>query len=477
MTGVTARAAVTPTPRRRTAALVAVLLGMFMEVLDSSILNVALPTVREDLGATESELQWAVAGYALPFALAMITGGRLGDLYGRRRVFLIGVGAFVVTSVLCGLATSAEMLVVWRMLQGLAAALMLPQTIATIHVMYPPRERSGPLAATGALFAATTVLGPILGAVLTELDIAGSGWRAVFFVNVPIGILTVVAVLLAVPESRSSTAARLDVGGLVLATLALVALLVPVVAGREAGWPPWTIAMLVASPLLISLFVAHQRRRTESPLVELSLFRRRSFTAGLVVMTLAMGAIVGFFFVVTIDLQSGRGFTPLGSALTGIPWGLASAVFAALAMRWLARRLGSRVVGIGLIVTVVGLVYALLVLRATPVGLDGWALTLPLIIGGAGMGCSVVLVFDYALADVPVDDAGSASGVLNTFQQIAGAVGVALVGTLYFALASTGADALAGTLVLPIAMVLVAAVTSLFLPVRLAAREVESAAP
>lgn len=463
MTDVTDRA-VTTVPRHRTAALVAVLLGMFMEVLDSSILNVALPTIREDLQATESALQWAVAGYALPFALAIITGSRLGDLYGRRRVFLIGVAAFVGTSVLCGFAVSTEMLVVGRVLQGLAAALMLPQTMAMIHVMYPPRERSGPLAATGALFAATTVLGPVLGAVLTELDVAGAGWRAIFFVNVPVGIVTVAAVLLAVPESRSATATRLDVGGLLLATAALVALLVPVVSGREAGWPAWSIVLLLTSPLLLALFVAHQRRRTDSPLVELSLFRRRSFAAGLVVITLAMGAITGFFFAVTIDLQSGRGFSPLGSALTGIPWGLASAVFAALAMRWLARRLGSRIVGIGLVITMVGLLYALLVLRATPAGLDGWSLTLPMIIGGAGMGLSVVLVFDYALAGVPDDDAGSASGVLNTFQQISGAVGVALVGTLYFALSSAGADALAGTLVLPIAMVLAAAATSLLLP-------------
>lgn len=451
------------TPRRRTVALVAVLLGMFMEVLDSSVLNVALPTIGADIAADEAALQWAIAGYSLPFALALISGGRLGDLFGRRRVFLLGVVLFVLTSVLCGLATSAEMLVTGRILQGLAAALMLPQTIASIQVMYGPEDRAVPLAATGALFASTTVLGPVLGAALIELNLGGFGWRTIFFINVPVGVITLVVVCLSVPESRSSSATRIDPGGLVLITGALLTFLVPLVAGREAGWPAWSIALLFLSPWLLALFVAQQRRRVESPLVELSLFRRRSFAAGLVVLLLSMSATIGFFFAITIDLQTGRGFSPLESAFSVIPWGIASAVFAGLVVPRLARRIGSRIVTIGLVVTAFGLLLALVDLRESAVAPYSWALTLPMILGGAGMGCSIVLLLEHTLVDVPADDAGSASGVLNTVQQIAGAVGVALVGSLYFWLDAFGDDALAGTLLLSAGMVILAAVASLLL--------------
>jgi EmrB/QacA subfamily drug resistance transporter len=465
--------AATLNPRRRFLALLAVLGSMLMEVLDGSILNVAIPTIQEDLDAGAASMQWSVAGYLLPFALGMITGGRLGDLFGRRRILLAGTLLFVATSVVCGLAVTPGVLVVGRVLQGLAAALMLPQVMSTIHVMYPPRERGGPVAAAGALFATVSVLAPLLGAVLIELDVMGLGWRTIFLVNVPLGVLTAAAILLAVPESTSRTATRLDLPGVALATLAMTALLVPVVTGPEDGWPVWAVVLLATSPLSFWLFVRQQRRRTVSPLIELSLFRRRSFTAGLAVITLAMGGAVGFFFALTVYLQAGQGLSRLDAALAGAPWGLASAVLGAVTIGLIAPRFGSRVVTVGLAITTVGLLATLGVLLAANGPLSTWSLLVPMLVCGSGMGLAIALVFDFALFDVPVDDAGSASGILNTFQQVAGAVGVATVGTLYFALlpaAEPGiqetTDAFVGALVLPIVMLVLATTASLWIPAR-----------
>ncbi|NYI04009.1 EmrB/QacA subfamily drug resistance transporter [Allostreptomyces psammosilenae] len=448
---------------------------MFMDLLDGGVLNVALPEIQQEMGASSAALQWMVAGYALSFALGLITGGRLGDIYGRKRVFVIGMALFTLTSVLCSVAQSPGQLVAARVAQGLAASLMVPQVMATIQVMYAPSERGRPITAAGALYAITSVLGPIIGALLTESDIAGLGWRTIFLVNVPVGVIALIAAIRYVPESRSETAVRLDLAGVLLAGLAMLLLLYPLVAGREAGWPAWTFVSMAASLPVFAIFVAHQRRKVDSPLVPLSLFRHGSFTGGLLILLLAMGGVVGFFLVFTVYLQDGLGYDVMRAGVTGIWWGIASSVFAALAINLLAARMGRLVVQIGLLTVVAGLLGLMWVTRSLDAEVTPGSLVVPLLLGGAGMGFAISLVFDFALSSVPLDDAGAASGVLNAFQQAASAVGIAVVGALFFALMPTGepggaewaadsSDAFATAMWLPVGMTLLAFAASFLLP-------------
>ncbi|TDC25352.1 MFS transporter [Streptomyces sp. 8K308] len=472
-------------PRRRTAALTVLLIGMLMDLLDTGIVNVALPPIQQDLDASSAALQWLIAGYSLPFAIGLITGGRLGDLYGRKRVFMIGMGLFVVTSLLCTVAQTGGQLVAFRVAQGLAAALMVPQVIATIQVMYAPHERAKPITAAGAMYAVSSVGGPIVGALLTESDIAGLGWRLIFLVNVPVGVATLVAAHFLLPESRSATANRLDVTGMVLVAIGLLLLLYPLAVGHEEGWPAWTFVSMLLSVPALAVFVAHQRRRAASPLLPMSLFQHRSFTGGMVILLLGFGAVFGFFLTFTVYLQNGLGYSIMRAGVAGIWWGLAAAVFAGLAINVLAQRFGRRVVQAGLVITTLGLVAMLLVVRQQGPDAGAVALALPLVLGGAGMGFSISIVMDFALSDVPVTEAGSASGVLNALQQTGAAIGVSAIGALFFGLlpaeptptewAGESSQAFEQTLLLPVGMMIVAFAASFLLPRLAAHRQAPSA--
>lgn len=490
-------AAFTPaaTGRRRRIALMVILLALFMDLLDNTIVNVALPPIQRELAASYTVVQWVVAGYTLAFALALITGGRLGDIFGRKRIFLFGVGGFTLTSALCGLAQTPGQLIAARVVQGVAAAMMVPQVLSIIQVMFAPRDRGRAMAAFGGLAGLATVGGPILGALLTDGDIAGLGWRAVFLVNVPVGVLALVTAALVVPESRAARATRLDIPGVALVTLGLLMLVYPLVKGRELDWPAWTFASMAGSLLVFVLFVAYQQRRTDSPLVELSLFRHRSFTGGLLVSLLFMGGVIGFFLVLTVYLQVGLGFSVLRSGLTGIPWGFAVPMFAGISAALLAPKLGRTVLQIGLALVVVAMVGLIWTVDARGADVTSLSLAPSLFLGGIGMGFGVALLFDFTLADVPVRDAGSASGLVNTVQQVGGAVGVAAIGALFFGLvpgggtdavpAGTGgnpqlppaaraavaadfSDAFATTLWFPVAMFVAALLATLLLPKRAA---------
>jgi EmrB/QacA subfamily drug resistance transporter len=423
---------------QRRLALMVILLALFMDLLDNTIVNVALPPIQRELDATYSAVQWVVAGYALAFALGLITGGRLGDIYGRKRVFLVGVAGFTLTSALCGMAQTPGQLVAARVAQGAAAALMVPQVLSIIQVMYAPKDRAKAMAAFGGLAGLATVGGPILGAVLTEGDVAGLGWRLVFLVNIPVGVLALIAAAAVVPESRAERADRLDVPGVGLVTLGLLMLIYPLIRGRELDWPAWTFASIAGSLVVFGAFVAYQRRRTRSPLVELSLFRHRSFTGGLLVSLLFMGGVIGFFLVLTVYLQVGLGFSVLRSGLTGIPWGFAVPTFAGISVALLAPRLGRTVLQLGLGLVIAAMVGLMWTVRAGGAEVSSLSLAPALFLGGVGMGLCVALVFDFALAEVPVGAAGSASGLLNTVQQIGGAIGIAAIGALFFSLVPAG---------------------------------------
>ena len=322
-----------------------VLAGTFVTFLDFFIVNVALPALAVDLHAGPATLSLVVAGYGLTFAAGMITGGRLGDLYGRRRLFTIGLALFTITSLACGLAPTAGMLVAARMLQGAAGALLTPQVLAILGTTYDGERRGTAFAAYGFAMGIAGVLGQLLGGALIQADVAGLGWRTIFLINVPVGLAALPLVRRYVPESRGPSA-RLDVAGTLLGTAAVAALVLPLVEGREHGWPAWCWISLAAAPVLAAAFVATQARAGRTPLVDLTLFRLRSFAVGsLAALTFAL-VPSSFFFVLALYLQEGRGYSALFSGVVFAVVGVG--YFAALVVATpLAARMGRQVLTLG----------------------------------------------------------------------------------------------------------------------------------
>jgi EmrB/QacA subfamily drug resistance transporter len=329
---------------RRWLALGVLLLAVVMDLIDITIVNIALPSIRDDLGASNAALEWTVAGYTLAFALGLITAGRLGDVYGRRRMFLLGVGGFTAASVLCGLAWSPEALIAARIAQGALAALMVPQVLSMINVSFPPAERAKAYGLYGGFAGIATVSGPLIGGLLVQGDLFGLDWRPIFLINLPVGLATLVAVAVLVRESRDEHPLRLDLTGVGLVTTALLLLLYPLVQGHELGWPTWTFVSMAASAPVLAVFAVEQARRSRrggSPLVPLGLFRRHAFTGGVLAALTFFSGVAGFFLVMTLTLQVGLGFSPLHTALTFLPWSIGIAVAAGASVQ-LAPRLGRR---------------------------------------------------------------------------------------------------------------------------------------
>ena len=316
-----------PTGRARTIALFSLFLASTMELLDTTIVNVALPSIETGLGATGAQLQWMVAAYPLAFAVALITGSRLGDLWGRKHLFVVGLVGFTLMSAACGLAPNAETLILFRALQGLAAAAMIPQVLTSIQVMYAPHERAAAMGLFTGLAGVTAVVGPVLGAVLTNADIAGTGWRSIFLVNVPVGVLAIVAAVKWVPNSISERRPGIDVRGVLVLAAGLLAVLYPLTMGRELGWPVWGYALIAAGVVTLVAFVRHQQRTEREgrePLVALSLYRLRSFGAGSGVHGLLFVAMGATFLCQTVYLQAGLGWTVLHAGLAGLPFAVAT---------------------------------------------------------------------------------------------------------------------------------------------------------
>ncbi|MFE5845326.1 DHA2 family efflux MFS transporter permease subunit [Streptomyces niveus] len=424
-----------PGDRRRWLALAVVMTAAFMDLVDVTIVNIAIPSIERDLSASFGAIQWITAGYALAFAAGLITGGRLGDIYGRKRLFLLGITGFTLASALCGFAVNSEMLVASRLLQGAMAALMVPQVLAIIHVTFPAHERGKVFGMFGAIVGLGAVSGPLLGALLTQWNLFGLEWRPIFLINLPVGIAGVILGRRFISESKAPKALRLDAVGVVLVTGALLMLIYPLTRGRELDWPLWGFLCMAGSVPLFAAFVAYEKAKTRkdgSPLVELSLFKVKSFAAGIAVQ-LTFGISLGIFFLVwTLYMQIGLGWSPLHAGLTGLPFSLAVSTAAGLSVQKLVPRFGRKVLQTGALTMAAGVLLYLWEAGQYGAGITTWQMVPPLVVMGLGMGLIVAPLTDAVLSDVPREHAGSASGLINTVQQMGTALGLGLVSVVFF---------------------------------------------
>jgi len=399
------------TEMTRWAALATLLAAEAMNVLDATITQVAAPAIHADLGGAASDIQWFGAAYTLPFAVLLITGGRLGDLLGRRRMFLTGVVGFAVASACCALAPATAVLITARAVQGAAAALVIPQTFGLIKSMFTGRDLAKALGWNGPVVGLSAVSGPVLGAVLTDTV----SWRAVFLVNVPISVAVLFAGRL-LPEDRATHPVRLDVQGTVLAMLGVGLVVYPLI----DGWSP----MVVGGVVVLVVFGFHQRTR-RFPLVERSLFRDRRFPAALVTSVLFFAVMNGLTLVVVLHLQLDQGWDVLSSGLTLLPWSGGLAVSS-----WFAGRyLGPRSAFAGLALLLVGILAGIACYRFVPT--SPWPLLGALAVGGVGLGLFTVQFFTIALSHVRPHETGSAAGLLNAVQQLGTTLGIAVLGTVF----------------------------------------------
>lgn len=424
-----------PPATRRGLAMGILIFASFMDLLDVTIVQVALPTIREDLGATPAQLEWIVSGYMLAFAVLLITGGRLGDIVGRQRMFLVGVAGFTLASVVACVSATGDLLVGARVVQGAFAALMVPQALSTLQALFTPKERAPIYGIIGGVSGLAAVIAPLLGGLLITSDIAGLGWRSVFLLNVPVGVVIFALAAKFVPNTRSATPVRLDIAGVVLLSAGLLGVLYPVVEGRSLNWPAWLWLVAAAGVAVLIVFVFVERaktRRDGSALLPLALFGNRGFSAGLVTQASFQGAMNAFTVAWIIYMQAVLGFDAFATGITMLPFSLGAFIGVGVAVP-LATKVGKPIVTLGGLVQAGGIAWAIAVMTARGVDLSGWDLVLPLAVTGVGLGLLVVPLIDIALATVPLRDAGAASGTYGTFQQIGAAAGVAIAGTVFFA--------------------------------------------
>jgi len=413
--------------------LASVSFALFMIMLDNTVVNVALPSIQRDLGIGVSELEWVVTGYALSFAVLMLTGGKLADMYGRRRIFLVGLAIFTVSSLFCGLAGTAELLIAARVVQGVGAAFMMPATLSIITATFPPKERGAALGIWAGVSAMALAIGPLVGGLITE----NIGWNWIFYVNVPIGLLGLVAARLIIRESKdTSHEQRLDVPGLVTSGVALFALVYALIEGNSKGWTSPLIlglfALAAASGTAFVLLELHQRL----PMFDVKLFRNPTFAGANVVALLVSLAMFGVFFFISLFMQNVLGYSAVRAGVAFLPMTLLIIVVAPLAGK-MSDRLGSRWLMAGGM-TLLGC--SLLIYAQLQPDSSYFSLLPAMLLGGVGMASTMTPMTAAALSSVPVDKAGVGSGMLNTFRQVGGSVGIALMGAI---LASGSKSALA----------------------------------
>lgn len=428
----------TPDPGRW-ASLAVVLTGAFLAALDFFIVNVSIPAIRTSLKATFAEVQLIIASYGLTYAVLLISGGRLGDIYGRRKMFVWGVMSFTAASLLCGIAPSPILLIAARALQGVSGALLFPQVLSIIQVTFPIRERATAFGFFGTVIGLSSFAGNAIGGVLVSANVWHLSWRPIFLINLPIGLLTVLFAEKFVKESSSPKARRLDLGGVAILTVALSLLLYPLIQGRESGWPPWAFICLVAFIPMLIVFVRYERQVTArggSPLVELSLFHNHVFVIGLCSGVCFFSGAAAFFLISTIFLQNGLGYSARHAGLTFL-WFAIAFLGSSLASVRVQPRLGSRIINLGVLFMISGLASLLWISSARGAALTSLNLAPVLLVYGTGQGFVMPTLINTILINIKGHDAGSASGVLTTVQQASFATGVAVIGTVFFSALGT----------------------------------------
>ena len=425
--------------------LVVVLVAEIMDLFDATIVNVAGPTLAQKLGASNSDLQWVIGGYALALGSGLILGGRLGDRFGRRNMFLFGLAGFTVASLLCALAPNIFALIVFRFIQGFLGAMLLPQGFGLIRETFPPKDFGKAFAAYGPAFGLGGILGPVIGGFIIQANIADLGWRATFLVNLPIGLIAFVLAFKYLPKSEADKTIKIDLVGAFLVILASGMLVYPLIKGQEAGWPLWTYLMLAGSIAVFFLFAWTERgtaRRGGTPLIDASVFKKRAYTMGLAGLGLYFAGFTGIYLILTLFLQFGEKFSSADAGLSNIPIALGSAIGGTISGAFLAEKIGGRfTLQIGAAVQLLGVV--LMWLAVPSLGnFSIWQMVPALVISGIGTGLIAAPIFDTVLSTVEPQQSGSASGVLSAVQSVMSSVGVAIFGTVFFHYATIGeADA------------------------------------
>ena len=402
--------------------LAAVSFGLFMIMLDNTVVNVALPSIQEDLGADLSELQWIVTGYALSFAALMLIGGKLADAYGRRLIFVVGIAVFTLSSLWCGLADSGDMLIAARVVQGMGAALMNPATLSIIAATFPPRQRGMAIGIWAGVSALALAIGPLVGGLLTE----HLSWHWIFFVNVPVGVLGIAASFLLIPESKDETHESLDLPGLATSALGLFALTYGLIEANAYGWTSARIlgSFAVAVVALGSFLVIERRRR--APMLDLTLFRSGTYAGANIAMLLVALAMFGVFFFVSLYMQNVLGYSAVEAGAAFLPMTLVVILVAPIAGK-LSDRHGSRwLMSIGMVLLGLQLLYF------SQLGADAtfWNLLPAFLVGGLGMSMTMTPTAAAATRAVPVEKSGVGAAVLNAMRQVGGSLGIAMMGAI-----------------------------------------------
>jgi len=416
-----------------------ILAAAFLVALDFFVVNVSIPSIRTSLNATFAEVQLVIAVYGLSYSVLLISGGRLGDIYGRKRMFMWGVCAFTAASMLCGLAPTPALLIAARALQGISGALLFPQVLSIMQLTFPQNERAKAFGLFGTVIGTSSFAGNVLGGLLVSANLFELSWRPIFLINLPIGIATVIAAAKFVRESSSPKARQLDLGGVAIMTTALTLLLFPMIQGREAGWPAWAFVCLAGFVPTMWLFVQYERRVTArggSPLVELDLFEDKAFVTGLISGMCFFSGAAAFFLISTVFLQAGLGYTPREAGLT-FGWFAIAFLGSSLASVRIQPKLGSRIINLGAALMMIGLASLLVLTAARGALLGGLELAPVLLVYGAGQGFVMPTLISTILINIKGHDAGSASGVLSTVQQASFAAGVAVIGTVFFSVLGT----------------------------------------
>lgn len=420
-----------PGYQRRWLVMAVVIVADVMDLLDSTIAQLAGPSIRADLGGSESTLQWILAAYTLAFAVGLITSARLGDIVGRRPMFIVGMTGFALASLACGLAPDPGALIAFRAVQGVFGATMIPQGLAMVRQSFPAEDLQKAFIPFGPIMGLSAVLGPILAGFLIDANIAGTGWRAIFLINVPIGLVGGYVAWRALPRIPRLAGARLDPLGSLLITLACSGLIYALVQGRDLGWPAWLYGVMAAALVVFAIF-AWSERRSDHPVIEPTLFVNRSFVAGLLFLGSFFVAMSGFGLVGNLFLQLGLGYSPQHAGVAQTPYALGIAIGAGLSGAVLGPRLGRHVLHIGLFIAAAAMSWFAIVVAGLAPGASAWHMAGPFLLAGFGAGLIFAPLFDLILAGLAEREFGTGSGLLNAVQQFCGALGVAVLGTVFF---------------------------------------------